>query len=180
MKKIYRILTLVVIASITMAGCEKVKDLNTVSFEPTFSTNLDCSVPASGKAPLLKTFNASGTIDPQEDKDVKKYLNKIRIFEVTSLTGTITSISPNNATLLAGSIVVSTSTSSAQWSVENVPLVVGQKITLGNKAGEWDKVNQILKDGQKFTVMASGETDKAGILFTIKIEIKSKAEAKAI
>jgi len=180
MKKIYRIFILIAIASIVTIGCEKVKDLNTVSFEPTFSTDLECNVPASGKAPLLKTFTSSGTIDPQDDEDVKKYLNKIRTFEVTSLTGTITSISPNNATLIAGSIVVSTSTSSTQWSVENVPLTVGQKITLGNKAGEWDKVNQILKDGQKFTVTASGETDKAGILFTIKIEIKSKAEAKAI
>jgi hypothetical protein len=37
-----------------------------------------------------------------------------------------------------------------------------------------------LKDAQKFTVTASGETDKGGIVFTIAIKIKAKATAKAI
>lgn len=180
MKKIYRIFILLAFVSIGLAGCEKIKDINSTTFEPTFSTDLNCNVPMSGKAPLIKTFTASGTIDPQEDEDLKKYLNKIRKVEVTSLTGTITSISPNNANLIAGSISVKSPSLSTQWSVENVPLVVGQKVTLANKNGEWDKVSQILKDGEKFTVTASGETDKAGIQFTIKVEIKSKVTAKAL
>lgn len=180
MKNVYKFFILVVFALFTSTGCEKIKDINTISFEPTFSTDLDCVVPASGKAPLIKSFSSSGKINPQDDEDVKKYLKKIRKYEIKSITGTITSISPNNATLLNGSLVIKNSQFTSQWAVQNVPLVVGQSITLGNSNGEWDNVNNILKDGQEFTVMASGETDKGGIQFTINVEIEAKVSAKVI
>jgi hypothetical protein len=180
MKKIYRILCMIAIASIAIVGCDKIDELNTVTFEPTFSTDLECTVPTSGKSPLIHTFSASGVIDPQDDADVKKYLSKIKGYEVKSITGTITSISPNNANLVTGSVVIKNSQYTAQWAVQNLPLQVGQKLTLGNDMGEWDTVSKILKDGQKITVMASGETDKGGIVFIIAIEIKAKATAKAI
>lgn len=180
MKKIYGILSMIAIASITMVGCDKVEDLNTVSFEPTFSTDLDCTVPTSGKSPLAHTFSASAEIDPQDDEDVKKYFSKIRGYEVQSIIGTITSISPNNATLVSGNIVIKNSKSTSSWAVQNVPLVVGQTLTLGNTMGEWDTVNKILKDGEIISVMGISETDKGGIMFTIAIEIKAKATAKVI
>jgi hypothetical protein len=177
MKKIYRIL---IIIALGMLGCDKIKEANTITFEPTFSTDLNCTVSGSGKAPLSLTFSSSGQIDPQDNADVKKYLSKIQGYQILSVTGTITSISPNNANLVTGSIVINNSQYTTQWGVQNIPLVVGQSVTLGNTMGEWDKVSKILKDAQKFTVTASGETDKGGIVFTIAIKIKAKATANAI
>jgi hypothetical protein len=180
MRKFIGIICAIAITGILLPGCDKVNDLNTKTFDATFSTDLNCSVPVLSESRANPTFSASAVINPTSDPNVNIYLNNIKSYEIQSLKGTITSMSQENVTLVLADLNIYNFQDTASWAYQNELLTVGKVLEMGNENGQWDKVSGILKDGQEFTVLITGETDFAGVTFTIKVDIETKVTANII
>ena len=179
MKKYYSIFSMMIFAAIFMISCDKVDDLNTVDFDADFSADLDCET-AGAAARLVPTFGGSAVIEPTSDPNVNIYLNNIEKYEIQSVKATITSMSQENVTITTAYLLVKNFQYQAQWDFQNELLTTGKTITLGNETGQWDTVSNILKDGQEFTVLITGESDFSGVTFTIKVDIETKVTANII
>ncbi|NTV82912.1 MAG: hypothetical protein HGA23_01250 [Bacteroidales bacterium] len=179
MKKVLVILSLMV-TSIFLTSCDKVKDLNTVDFDATFSGDLDCATAGVKSNLLVPTFGGSVVIEPTSDPNVNIYLNKIKEYEIESIKATITSMSQENVTVTTAYLLIKNFQYQAQWDFQNELLTTGKIITLGNENGQWDTVSDILKDGQEFTILITGEADFSGVTFTIKVDIETKVTAEVI
>jgi hypothetical protein len=180
MKNVLKIMTVVFLASIIIVGCKKVKSLADVTFDQTFTADLDCVVPPAATRDINGTFNASAVIDPASDPDVAEYLNNIVGYEILSVIGTITSVSKDNVNLLSATGSVFNNSSNASWQFTNVPIVVGGTLTFGNENGQWGTVDQILMTGQVFTVSLSGTTDEDDFTFTVEVAIETEITANPL
>ena len=89
-------------------------------------------------------------------------------------------MSQENVTVTTAYLLIKNFQYQAQWDFLNELLTTGKTITLGNENGQWDTVADILKDGQEFTVLITGEADFSGVTFTIKVDIETKVTAKVI
>jgi hypothetical protein len=175
MKKLF-----VLLFVIAMTGCEKVKDLNTVDFDAAFSGDLDCITAGLKSNLLVPTFSASAVINPTEDPNVNTYLNNIQKYEIQSVKATITSMSQENVTMTSADLSIYNFQYNAGWEFQDELLTTGKTLTLGNENGQWNTVSNILKDGQEFTILITGEADFSGITFTVKVDIDTKVTAKVI
>lgn len=180
MKKLFIILTVMMVASIFLTNCDKVKDLNTVDFDAAFSDDLDCATAGVKSSLLVPTFGASVVIEPTSDPNINIYLNNIKKYEIESVKATITSMSQENVTVTTAYLLVKNFQYQAQWDFQNELLTTGKIITLGNENGQWDTVSDILMDGQEFTILITGEADLSGVTFTIKVDIETKVTANVI
>jgi len=181
MKKALVLILLTMATTMMMNSCEKVKDLNTVNFDADFSGNLECITAGGLKSTLNNpVFSASVEIVPTEDPNVNIYLSNIKKYEIQSVKATVTSMSLENVTIISADLSIYNFQSTAVWSFQNELLTTGKTITLGNENGQWDTVSSILKDGQEFTILVTGEADFTAVTYTIKVEIETKVEANVI
>ncbi|HEY9114558.1 MAG TPA: hypothetical protein VIN10_07635 [Bacteroidales bacterium] len=180
MKNVFKIMSAVVLTSLIFVGCNKVKSLADVTFDTTFKSDLNCVVPPASTREIDGTFSASSVIDPASDPDVAEYLDNITDYEILSMTGTITSVSVDNANLLSSTANVYNSSYNASWQFANVPLTVGTVLNFGNENGQWTTVDQILMTGQVFTVSLEGETDEDDITFTVQLAIETQITANPL
>jgi hypothetical protein len=180
MKKSISFLSVIIVLSVFLTGCDKVNDLNKVNFDATFAEDLDCITAGAKSTLMVPTFSASAVINPTSDPNVNIYLNNIEKYEIQSVKATITSMSQENVTVTSADLSVYNFQSNAMWSFQDELLTTGKIITLGNENGQWDTVSSILKDGQEFTILITGEADFSGVTFTIKVEIETKVEAKVL
>ena len=100
-----------------MMSCEKLKSVADVEFDTAMSTDLDIAVEQAVKSTLDGfSYSAEAAIDPTSDPEVKKYADKIKKYEVTSLTVTVTGVSESGVTLGQGTwFMISDASSSAKW-----------------------------------------------------------------
>lgn len=181
MKKVSFILMFVVATAFILNSCDTVKDLNTVNFDATFSGNIDCVTAGGGKSTLNNpVFSGSVEIVPTDDPNVNIYLTNIQKYDIESIKITILSMSQENVTIISADLTVHNFQHDADWAFQNELLTTGKTITLGNENGQWDTVSSILKDGQEFSVILTGEADFSAVTFTVKIEIETKVEANVI
>jgi hypothetical protein len=180
MKKIIGIFSLIMVLSIIFTSCDKVDNLNTKTFDATFSGDLDCSTVGKKSTQVVPTFGGSVVIEPTSDPNVNLYLNNIEKYDIQTVKATITSMSQENVTVTSAYLLIKNFQYQAQWDFLNELLTTGKTITLGNEDGQWDTVSSILKDGQEFTILITGDADFSGVTFTIKVEIETKVEAKII
>lgn len=179
MKKIAVAFLLSIVTVMFLTSCEKVDDLNTVNFDADFSGDLDCST-VGKSARIAPSFGGSVEIVPTEDPNVNIYLNNIQKYDIQSVKATVTSMSQENVTVTTSYLLIKNFQYQAQWDWQNELLTTGKTITLGNEDGQWDTVSSILKDGQEFTILITGEADFSGVTFTIKVKIETKVEANII
>ena len=178
MKKLFIILTMMVV-SVVLTNCDKINDLNTINFDADFSGDLDCST-AGTSARMVPSFGGSVEIVPTEDPNVNIYLNNIKKYEIEAVKATITSMSQENVTVTTAYLLIKNFQYEARWDWQNELLTTGKTITLDNQNGQWDTVSDILKDGQEFTILITGEADFSAVTFTIKVDIETKVEANVI
>jgi hypothetical protein len=180
MKNISSVIFAMMVSSIILISCDKVKDVNKVNFDADFSGNLDC-ITAGLKSTLNNpVFSASAVIEPTSDPNVNLYLSNIQKYEIQSVKGTITSMSQENVTIITADLSIYNFQSTAVWNFQNELLTTGKTLILGNENGQWDTVSNILKDGQEFTILVTGESDFSGVTFTIKVDIETKVSANII
>ena len=181
MKKLLNLLFLTVVISMIFTSCDKVDDLNTVNFDATFSGDVNC-VTAGGLKSTLNNpvFSASAVIEPTSDPNVNIYLSNIQKYEIESIKATITSMSQENVTIISADLTIHNFQHDAVWAFQNELLTTGKTITFSNENGQWDTVSSILKDGQEFTIILTGEADFTSVTFTVKVEIETKVKANII
>ncbi|MBV5311708.1 MAG: hypothetical protein JZU47_00340 [Prolixibacteraceae bacterium] len=182
MRKIFKLSFVVVLFSLlfTSTSCDKIKDASTFDIEPAFTSMLECKVPAILNVTNTAVYSGSAVIDPRSDSKVNVYLNSIQGYEIKSITATITSLSRNSITLISGDLILKNFNREIKWSLKNELLSVGKTLTLTNDKDQLNLLSQSLKDGQEIGVISTGVADFSDISFTIKIEIKAKAEVKLI
>lgn len=180
MKLIMKSLILTLITSFLTLGCNKVNDLNTKKFDANFSANIDCVTSAFSNRNLIPTFSASAVIDPTSDPNVNLYLSNIEGYEIKSIKATVLSVSQENVTITSSDLTIFNFVGSAGWYINNEKLIVGKVFTLGNENEQFAMVGNILKTGQEFTVIITGEADFSSVTFTIKVDIETNVTAKII
>jgi len=180
MKSSIKLFCVIVILSLSISGCDKVDDLNTVDFDADFSADINCTT--AGKKSTLNNpvFSASALIDPASDPNVNIYLTNIKAYEIQAVHATITSMSQENVTIITGDLIIHNFEHDAAWNFQNELLTTGKTLTFGNENGQWDTVADIFKAGQEITIIATGEADFSGVTFTIKIDIETKVTANII
>jgi len=179
--KIKKLLFALLAVSLIVGACNKVKDLADVTFDAEFKVDLNCEVPpGSLKSGIDGAFAASMTIDPLSDPTVEKYIDKIKNWEVTGLTGEILSVSKEGVNLLGADLEVFSANHSTVWHIPATALVVGQKITLDNGNGQWDTIDTILGENKVFTVSVNGTTDQDDVTFVIRVIIKTRVTANPL
>jgi hypothetical protein len=164
---------------ITLVSCDKVNDLNTINFDADFSGDLDCST-VGASARMAPSFGGSVEIFPTDDPNVNIYLSNIQKYDIQSVKATVTSMSQENVTVTTAYLLIRNFQYQAQWDWQNELLTTGKTITLDNQNGQWDTVGNILKDGQEFTILITGDADFSGVTFTIRVDIETKVKANVI
>ena len=162
-------------------GCSKIKSLLDVKFDADYTVDLNMTIPpASGSIKaVLNSFSGSATIDPAENSDVSKYLNLIKSWKVTGLTGTFKDVS-KEAVFQNGTLSFSSSGDTATWTFTNVQIKNGGTFTMDNTNGQWDELDKILSSKKSFTATVSGTTDKDDFTFTMSIKIQSTVTANPL
>ncbi len=161
-------------------GCQKIKSLLDVKFDANYTVDLNMKVPAAGSIEGVQSaFESSATVDPTSNDDVKKYLNLIKSWHVTGLTGTFKKVS-KEAVLQNGTLTFSSEAGTATWTFTNVPIKNGSSLTLDNAKGQWDALDKILGAKKKFTVTVSGKTDIDDFTFTMEIKVNSTITANPL
>ena len=100
-----KIQTLVLLCAVAgLISCESIKELADVEFDTNMNTDLNIKV----DQPLMKStlegysYDTSAVLDPTSDPEVKKYADKIKNYQVNSLTATVTWVSKADVKLLEG------------------------------------------------------------------------------
>ena len=179
--KTRNLLFALIAVSLVIVGCNQAKDLADVTFDAEFKADLNCDVPpGSFKSGIDGAFSATETIDPLADPTVEKYIDKIKSWETTSVTGEILSVSKEGVNLLGAELEVFSANHSANWQIPNTPLAVGQTITLDNDNGQWDTIDTILGEKDVFTISVNGSTDQDDVTFVIRIIVKTRVTANPL
>jgi hypothetical protein len=180
MKNVFKLASIILLTSLVFVSCNKVKSLADVTFDTTFTADLDCVVPPASAREIDGTFSSSAVINPASDPDVAQYLDNIIGYDILSMTGTITSISADNVTLSSSTASVYNASNNASWQFTDVPLTVGATLNFGNENGQWSTVDQILMTGQEFTVSLEGETNEDDVTFTVQLAIETQVTANPL
>ena len=179
--KTKKLLFALLAVALMIGACNTVTDLADVTFDAELKADLNCEVPpGSFKSGINGAFSVSETIDPLSDPEVEKYVDNIKSWEVTSVTGEILSVSKEGVNLLSANVEVFSNNHNASWQISNTPLVVGETITLDNGNGQWNTIDNILGDKDVFTISASGETDQDDVTFVIQVIVQTKITANPL
>jgi len=175
------IATILISGLMLSTGCEKIKSLLDVKFDANYTVDMNVTIPpASGSVKdALSTFSGTATIDPTSNSDVAKYMNLIKAWNVTGLTGTFKNVS-KEATLQNGILSFSSDAGTATWIFSNVAIQNDGTFTLDNTSGQWTELDKILSAKKSFTVTFSGTTDKDDFSFTMEIQITSQVTANPL
>lgn len=161
-------------------SCDKIKDAASFDIEPTFTSMLECKVPAILNVTTTAVYSASTVIDPRSDSKVNIYLNSIQGYEIKSITATVTGLSFPSINLISGDLVLKNYNREIKWSLKNELMTVGKVLTLTNDKDQLTQLAQSFKDGQEIGVISTGMADRSDISFTVKLEIKTKASVKLL
>ena len=184
MKTLFKTLIIFLFIGIPFSSCDDVESLADIKFNSQFSADLNVNIPAAGsmKATVKGggiSFAGQATIDPLSDTNIKKYIDKLKSFDVQEITGTFKKVS-KPVTIESGKITISQGSKTASWSVSNFNVTNGAKIILDSGEGQWTTVNQIFKSKNKFTAKIEGVVDDDNVSFTITILIKVKVVANPL
>jgi hypothetical protein len=161
-------------------GCDKVKSLLDVKFDANYTVDLNMNIPASGTIKSVQSaFQGSATVDPTSNADVAKYLDLIKSWHVTGLTGTFKNVS-KEAVLQNGTLTFSSDAGKATWTFSNVAIKDGGTFSLDNTNGQWDQLDKILSAKKKFTVSVQGKTDIDGFSFTMSVKVNTEVTANPL
>jgi hypothetical protein len=185
MKTSLKILSTVALIALIFVGCEKIKDATDIEFTSTFTTDLDCVVPAGSRG-INGNFNSSAEIDLTSDPDVNKYLGKIKSFDILSVKVTFIDVS-KDVTLTTTTlkiiipIVDVPESDTISWTFINTELHPTPIVELeGNepeKAISWDSLPA---DDYTIGVSTSGTSNQDNVTFKMEVAIKTKFVANPL
>ena len=156
-----------------LGSCQKIKDIFTVKVDADFTVNLPVTTSPSPLKSTMESFLSTNTFDPLNDADLALYQDKIKGFEVTGMTGTISNLSAN-VTLTDARLLVATASNTTEWNFTNLALTNGTVITFDNSAGQWAKIDTILGEQKVITVTFSGNASQTDVTFNLVVNFITK------
>ena len=166
---------LIIAAVIVAAACSK--DALDVTFDAKYK--MDLPVEVTGAKAETYSFEAQDTIDPASDEQVKQYLDRIKEWKMTGITGEFKDLT-ENFKLLTGTVTVYTKDREAKWDFKNITVEEAYKLMLDNDKGQFDIINKILENKEAFVVKFMGTTDKKDIQFKLGVEVDTKVTANPL
>ena len=169
-----------VLATFTYTGCNKIKEALDVTFNTSFSTNINFDVPAASRdINEGGTFNQTATIDMTTVTQFNDYKDKLKSATVKSITFTVTSISEEPVTLTDVEIsIYYGDLAMPVYTITSMEITNGSSFTLPE--AQFDVVNQIILNAVGITVGVSGNSSVAPVQFTYKTEIDAEIVANPL
>lgn len=165
-------------------SCEAIKSIADVEFGTNVETDLNINVADQAKKSGLMpyTYDTSAVLDPTSDPEVKKYVDNIKNYQVTSITATITEVSEPGIILLADTwFMLSDLSDKVTWTLaKDFNATVDNSYTLGNDNGEWGTVNTILGRNQEFTLSSAGSSNTNNVTIKMKLSIGATVTANPL
>jgi hypothetical protein len=166
------------ITIIGFTACDKsVLDVN---FDTDYSANFDINISPKKNDP--GKFYESISLNPKSDPDVNKYWNNIKNITTNGITFRIenTSIS-ENFKLLNDTISIENSDKYAEWVFEKIDVTSDSlSFNLDNNNGQWNTVENIIKDGKEFTIKFTGQSDVDEVNFDAIVTINTEITANPL
>jgi hypothetical protein len=180
--------TLKVIALLILAGsfvsCENIKSLADVDFDTTVQTNLNlASDGGTTKSSLVDySFSGSATLNPTNDPEVQKYIDKIKDYAVKSITLTVTSVSEPGVKILKDSYFkIHDTGDEVTWTLDaDFDVEIGNSYTLSNTTGDYATVQKILRKNSTSTVSGEGYTNIGDVTITLDTKIEATITANPL
>jgi len=162
------------------SGCSKIKSLLDKKFDANYTVDINIKVPALSSIKAVQgTFSESTTINLTDNSDVSQYLNLIKSWNVTKLTGTFKNVS-KEAVLQTGTISFSSDAGTASWTFTDLSIKNGGTFTMDNSTGQWTEFDNILSAKKPVTVTFSGTTDEDDFTFTLSVSVNSTIVANPL
>lgn len=171
---------LALILILTTGSCQKIKDALTMKVDAEITVDLPVTI---GGEPLksvgLYPFTTSETLDLESNETVQQYKDRIRGYEVTGVTGTISGLATDfSLTLATATLSISSPGFTTQeWSFTNLVITNGTSVTFDNEGDKWGTVNEMLFEGNEITVTFSGSSNVPSVNYTLRLLIEVAIEA---
>jgi len=173
-------IALILSLSLIFMGCEKFKDAADVTFDSTFSTELDFDVTEGSKnAKDGGAFNETATIDMTTVELFNDYKELLQSATTKAITFTVTSISEDAVNLT--DVVISISNNGAgiiNYPYGNITISTGDSFTI--EESQLDLLNDVILAAQGMTVEVSGNSDVAPVQFTWTATIDAEIVANPL
>ena len=183
MKTTLNFLALLLIA-VSFVSCESIKSLADVEFDTTVRTNLNLtSEGAVTKSSLVNySFSGSATLNPTNDPEVQKYIDKIKDYTVKSITLTVTSVSESGVKILKDSYFkLYDADDDVTWTLDaDFNVEVGNSYTLSNNTGDYATVQKILRKNSTSTITGEGYTNTGNVTIVLDTEIEATITANPL
>jgi len=167
-----------------VVSCESIKSLADVEFDTDVQTNLNLvSEGAAMKSSLVNYgFGGSATLNPTNDPEVQKYVDKIKDYTVKSITLTVTAVSEPGVKLLKDSYFkIHDTADEVTWTLDaDFDVEVGNSYTLSNTTGDYATVQKILRKNSTSTVSGEGYTNTSDVTIVLDTKIEATITANPL
>lgn len=175
-----KLLLLLLIAPMLFFSCDKIDELNTVTFDETLSLDIPVSVAAQSaivvKSTAEHTFSETETASLSDIPEIKDYLSKIEEIEVNSVNLIFGGLSSDEEIIKVDFFTSLSGTT---------PIATLENITSSNNTFSIPKANLVavgtlLSNTKAVSITVSGTTSKSPMDFTVQMDIDTHIIAKAL
>ncbi|MCK5782697.1 MAG: hypothetical protein KAH10_08910 [Flavobacteriales bacterium] len=168
MKKV--LLPLVAVLLLSFTSCDNIKSLADVSFDVNLTTPEMTITPPIEKVMGKNgyTFELEETIDPTINSDIKKYLKKIKKWDIQSLQIEFVSVSEEGTKFDKGTLVEFKGSGVSATLTFDDELEIKKGATIDVPSEFFDNFEKILETNNKFDVKIKGGTNNYA---TIKVKV---------
>ncbi|MCG8317926.1 MAG: hypothetical protein MI921_00360 [Cytophagales bacterium] len=121
------------------------------------------------------------TIDAKSDSDILENLEKIKEYQIESVTFRVTDYQGPETANLSGALSVgnASTTFSADISSLNIKLFADEDYTISLSEEQLDALEKILLDSNQLKINFSGSVSEAPLSFILNVTVKTKVTVKA-
>lgn len=174
-KIIYPLLT---VLFLSFSSCDELDDITDITFDTTIeSSNMTISDPLTKDFMEAYSFDVSTDIDLSSNSQIDKYLDKIKDWDINSMTINIVSVTLPDTEFVAGtSLTISNSMTTASTVFESAyPIEAGVSIDVPEDFIY--SVEEILDDKESFKLTLNGGlNNSATVVFNVVMDVTITAE----
>lgn len=159
-------IALILSVSFTFFGCENIKDAADITFDSTFSTEMDFDVMEGSKnAKEGGSFNETAAIDMTAVTMFDDYKEQLKSATTKAITFTVLTISEDTVNLTDVMISISDNgVGIINYPYGDITISAGDTFTI--EESQLDLLNELILAAQGMTIEVSGNTDVAPVQFT--------------
>jgi hypothetical protein len=168
-------LGLLLIFTLTLSSCQKIKSLFDVEVETTLNGNLYIDVMESAMKTTLSThFHEEVVVDPLDDDDIAEYDKNITEIKATNVIATVVDVSKEGVVFEKGTFITVKGSQEVTWQIdepwaieEDDQLILGDNVSVKI----YDKITTMLSNRETLTIIADGYCNQTGVSVTLKVGI---------